>query len=173
VTVEPGTIDVWARILAVGGLLLGIINTAINIIQSRRSIKVFADNVVRIKDDHFREIQLSVTAVAGYRPMLIEGVTVEFNTGDYMSLGSVFMGDSDGHMSVLETSADSDSLPAPLADGDKAEYFFQYDQIAEFMLDLGENVSVVGIYAHDAEHKKHKAKLPRYLRDKINNLNSS
>ena len=173
-TVSESSVDVVARVLAVLNFGLSLIGFGYLALKDRRRVKVKAENARQVRGVDDLGSVLSVSVVnTGHRPITITGIGLDFSEGDMLANGAVYTADSDGLHGIIERSADSDSLPTLLEDGGVAQVKFDYNRNGQFMAELDEGAKLDGIYAYDAENEKHKAKVPKYLRDRINKLGES
>ena len=164
-------VDSVARWLAVGGFLINAIGLLFVFWRTRRRVSVRAENSRIFHNGEDLGSRLSVVALnEAYRPISIVGFSIDFSNGGTLSTGVSYVADSDGLIGLIERTGDSDVLPAPLNDGEFATVYFDYDRIGGFLSKLDDDVVFKDIYAYDAANRKHKAKVPKYLRKNINGL---
>lgn len=172
---ESGTsVDYLARALAIGGFVLAAISLIYQYLKDRRRVKVKAENARRFEANQDLGTSLSVVAFnSGHRSISVHGFSLNFDDGSVLGTGAIYVPDSDGHHGRMELTSDSDELGCLIEDGESIQVYFEYQRIIDFMLGLDESVKLDGIFAYDAECDRHKAKVPKYLREKINDLVTS
>lgn len=175
IMIENGTsVDYMARALAIGDFALAAISLVYQYLKDQRRMKVRAENARRFEAGEYLDTSLSVVAFnSGHRSISIHGFSLNFDDGSVLGTGAIYVPDSDGHYGRMERTSDSDELGCLLEDGESTQVYFGYQRIIDFMLGLDEAVKLDGIYAYDAACERHKAKVPKHLREKINNLRSS
>ena len=167
-TASGNPVDLVARWMAVGSLSISALSLLYVILKGRRKISVKANDVHYFSAGEVLESVLAVTVVnTGYRPITIAGYSIDFSDGSILGDGEVFYVDSRRRYNAIDHTSGSDDLPKKIEDGDPANAYFEYDQIGEFMVRIGGDIELKAIYAYDAEHGKHKAKVPKDLKKKI------
>ncbi len=165
----------WAvdlpTLLSIAATLISLASLAFVLWKTRRRVTVTAHNTRVFQARQDLGTSLSVTAINdGYRRITITGFSLEFSDGSSLSVGDTYVEDSDGLFGLAKLTTDSDSLPKSLDDGDHAQVFFEYERILQHLLKVGEDVALTEIFAYDIANHKHKARVPKYVREKVNGL---
>ncbi len=170
-TTVENPVDLVARWMAIGSFAISAVGFLYLVLKDRRKISVKAENVDRYYEKKDLKSVLCLTVVnTGHRSIKITGFMFDFSKRNFLISGAIYKGESDGHYLMINSAAESDDLPKLIKDGESVKVFFEYDRIGHFMLSRGPDVELEAIYAFDVEYSRHKAKVPKYLKDKINSL---
>ena len=158
------------NLVAIGGLVITALGLLYLVLKDRRKVSVKAEDVASRGLGDFEAV-LGVTVVnTGHRPITIIGFSLDFSDKHSLISGVLSVEDSDVYYRIIDRTADSDDINKRIDDGESMRVFFDYNKISQFMTIAGSNVELKAIYAHDAKHGTYKAKVPKYLKRKINKL---
>jgi len=173
-TASETSVDVLARILAIGGFTINALGFLYLILQGRRRISVKAYNTHRFHAGEDVGGMLDITIVnTGHRAVTIGGVRFDFSDKNYLISSKVHEDDRDGHYRMINCIYRPIALPKRIEDGESVSLYFDFEHIGNYMIERGSNIDLLNIYVFDIKSKKYKAKVPKGVFKIINRLTNN